>query len=94
MLSIVLIVISFYAHIYACAYSARSGYRIQANQDGNPTRLLYYMERELANLDPSQPGGGAGKYTRGEFSWLHPDFEGLCLRVVMGKTFPLDSPCM
>lgn len=53
----------------------RSGYRIQANQDGNPTRLLYYMERELANLDPSQPGGAAGKYNRldgmSEISSLH-----------------------
>ncbi|XP_067306487.1 lipolysis-stimulated lipoprotein receptor isoform X4 [Pseudorasbora parva] len=34
----------------------RSGYRVQADQDGNPTRVLYYMERELANLDPSRPG--------------------------------------
>ncbi|XP_058601384.1 lipolysis-stimulated lipoprotein receptor isoform X4 [Onychostoma macrolepis] len=33
----------------------RSGYRVQADQDGNPTRVLYYMERELANLDPSRP---------------------------------------
>ncbi|XP_056329465.1 lipolysis-stimulated lipoprotein receptor isoform X2 [Danio aesculapii] len=34
----------------------RSGYRVQADQDGNPTRVLYYMEREVANLDPSRPG--------------------------------------
>lgn len=53
--------------VFVCV-SARSGYRIQANQDGNPTRLLYYMERELANLDPSQPGGGAANYSRREFS--------------------------
>ncbi|TSN03411.1 Lipolysis-stimulated lipoprotein receptor [Bagarius yarrelli] len=57
------------------AGQTRSGYRIQANQDGNPTRLLYYMERELANLDPSQPGGAAGKYNRSdgmsEISSLH-----------------------
>ncbi|XP_028837552.1 lipolysis-stimulated lipoprotein receptor isoform X2 [Denticeps clupeoides] len=37
----------------------RSGYRIQANPDGNPTRVMYYMERELANLDPSRPGDAA-----------------------------------
>ncbi|KAK1785883.1 hypothetical protein P4O66_003250 [Electrophorus voltai] len=53
----------------------RSGYRIQANQDGNPTRVLYYMERELGNLDPSRPGDSAGKYTRlesvSEISSLH-----------------------
>lgn len=46
------------------AGQTRSGYRIQANHDGNPTRLLYYMERELANMDPSHPGGAAGKYGR------------------------------
>lgn len=53
----------------------RSGYRIQANPDGNPTRVLYYMERELANLDPSHQGNAAGKYNRldgmSEVSSLH-----------------------
>ncbi|XP_077453883.1 lipolysis-stimulated lipoprotein receptor isoform X2 [Stigmatopora argus] len=34
---------------------ARSGYRIQVDPDGNATRAIYYMERELANLDPSRP---------------------------------------
>ncbi|TRY94155.1 hypothetical protein DNTS_026145, partial [Danionella cerebrum] len=45
----------------------RSGYRVQADHDGNPTRVLYYMERELANLDPSRPGNTPGKYSRREF---------------------------
>lgn len=27
------------------------------------------MERELANLDPSQPVGAAGKFSRREFFW-------------------------
>ncbi|XP_067306486.1 lipolysis-stimulated lipoprotein receptor isoform X3 [Pseudorasbora parva] len=53
----------------------RSGYRVQADQDGNPTRVLYYMERELANLDPSRPGNAPGKYSRldgmSEVSSLH-----------------------
>uniref|UniRef100_A0A3Q2XXB8 Lipolysis stimulated lipoprotein receptor n=1 Tax=Hippocampus comes TaxID=109280 RepID=A0A3Q2XXB8_HIPCM len=34
---------------------ARSGYRIQVDPEGNATRAIYYMERELANLDPSRP---------------------------------------
>ncbi|XP_061737490.1 lipolysis-stimulated lipoprotein receptor-like, partial [Nerophis ophidion] len=33
----------------------RSGYRIQVDPDGNATRAIYYMERELANMDPSRP---------------------------------------
>ncbi|XP_060937051.1 lipolysis-stimulated lipoprotein receptor isoform X2 [Limanda limanda] len=33
----------------------RSGYRIQVDPDGNATRAIYYMERELAKLDPSRP---------------------------------------
>ncbi|XP_050985936.1 lipolysis-stimulated lipoprotein receptor isoform X1 [Labeo rohita] len=53
----------------------RSGYRVQADQDGNPTRVLYYMERELANLDPSRPVNAPGKYSRldgmSEVSSLH-----------------------
>ncbi|XP_052432903.1 lipolysis-stimulated lipoprotein receptor isoform X2 [Carassius gibelio] len=53
----------------------RSGYRVQADQDGNPTRVLYYMERELANLDPSRPINAPGKYSRldgmSEVSSLH-----------------------
>ncbi|XP_035020731.2 lipolysis-stimulated lipoprotein receptor isoform X1 [Hippoglossus stenolepis] len=32
----------------------RSGYRIQVDPDGNATRAIYYMERELAKLDPSR----------------------------------------
>ncbi|XP_016334724.1 lipolysis-stimulated lipoprotein receptor-like isoform X1 [Sinocyclocheilus anshuiensis] len=53
----------------------RSGYRVQADQDGNPTRVLYYMERELANCDPSRPVNTPGKYSRldgmSEVSSLH-----------------------
>lgn len=53
----------------------RSGYRVQADQDGNPTRVLYYMERELANIDPSRPMNAPGKYSRldgmSEVSSLH-----------------------
>ncbi|XP_054638803.1 lipolysis-stimulated lipoprotein receptor isoform X2 [Dunckerocampus dactyliophorus] len=33
----------------------RSGYRIQVDPDGTATRAIYYMERELANLDPARP---------------------------------------
>lgn len=54
-------------HLMLVRFPARSGYRVQADQEGNPTRVLYYMERELANLDPSRPMNAPGKYSRREF---------------------------
>ncbi|XP_066575229.1 lipolysis-stimulated lipoprotein receptor-like [Amia ocellicauda] len=63
-----------YMRAYYAASSVRSGYRIQANQADNSTRVLYYMERELANLDPARPGANRGKYDRlSEVSSLHED---------------------
>ncbi|KAJ3598448.1 hypothetical protein NHX12_001958 [Muraenolepis orangiensis] len=55
----------------------RSGYRIQVDPDGNATRAIYYMEKELANMDPtrtknynrtcpSTPTGGEETTARGE----------------------------
>nr|XP_055052963.1 lipolysis-stimulated lipoprotein receptor isoform X2 [Misgurnus anguillicaudatus] len=55
----------------------RSGYRVQADQDGNPTRVLYYMERELANLDPSRPIHAPGKYNRHAMSEVTSLHDGL-----------------
>ncbi|XP_052471845.1 lipolysis-stimulated lipoprotein receptor-like isoform X1 [Carassius gibelio] len=45
------------------ANSDRSGYRVQADQDGNPTQVHYYMEQDLANLDPSRPVNTPGRYS-------------------------------
>lgn len=44
----------------------RSGYRIQANQQDDSMRVLYYMEKELANFDPTRPGQANGKLEKGE----------------------------
>ncbi|XP_054638804.1 lipolysis-stimulated lipoprotein receptor isoform X3 [Dunckerocampus dactyliophorus] len=44
-----------YGREYDGSSSARSGYRIQVDPDGTATRAIYYMERELANLDPARP---------------------------------------
>ncbi|KAI1894801.1 hypothetical protein AGOR_G00119490 [Albula goreensis] len=79
--------------------STRSGYRIQANPDGNPTRVLYYMERELANLDPSRPGDSSGKYNRmdvmSEVSSLHdgldPRSRGRSQPPALGTLFDQDE---
>ncbi|XP_042523949.1 lipolysis-stimulated lipoprotein receptor isoform X3 [Dipodomys spectabilis] len=55
--------------------SVRSGYRIQANQQDDSMRVLYYMEKELANFDPSRPGPPNGRVERAmsEVTSLHED---------------------
>ncbi|KAM9224366.1 lipolysis-stimulated lipoprotein receptor isoform 1-T1 [Dugong dugon] len=53
----------------------RSGYRIQANQQDDSMRVLYYMEKELANFDPSRHGPPNGRVERAlsEITSLHED---------------------
>ncbi|XP_039662872.1 lipolysis-stimulated lipoprotein receptor isoform X2 [Perca fluviatilis] len=53
----------------------RSGYRIQVDPDGNATRAIYYMERELANMDPSRPGNYNRLDNMTEVSSLHDSVE-------------------
>lgn len=59
------------------ASEVRSGYRIQASQQDDSMRVLYYMEKELANFDPSRPGPGPpnGRVERAmsEVTSLHED---------------------
>lgn len=45
--------------------AVRSGYRIQANQQDDSMRVLYYMEKELANFDPTRPGQPSGRLEKG-----------------------------
>ncbi|XP_028280673.1 lipolysis-stimulated lipoprotein receptor isoform X2 [Parambassis ranga] len=53
----------------------RSGYRIQVDPDGNATRAIYYMEKELANLDPSRPANYKRLDNMSEVSSLHDSLE-------------------
>ncbi|XP_055002280.1 lipolysis-stimulated lipoprotein receptor [Sorex araneus] len=57
------------------ASEIRSGYRIQASQQDDSMRVLYYMEKELANFDPSRPGLPNGRIERAmsEVTSLHED---------------------
>lgn len=43
------------AIVFCSPPSARNGYRIQVDPDGNATRAIYYMEQELSKFDPSRP---------------------------------------
>ncbi|XP_043935266.1 lipolysis-stimulated lipoprotein receptor [Protopterus annectens] len=71
------------------ANSVRSGYRIQANQQDDSMRVLYYMEKELANFDPTRPGDSSGKYEKlsamSELSSLHEDGDPRNLRNGIGR---------
>ncbi|XP_053182698.1 lipolysis-stimulated lipoprotein receptor isoform X2 [Scomber japonicus] len=53
----------------------RSGYRIQVDPEGNATRAIYYMERELANLDPSRPANYNRLDNMSEVSSLHDNLD-------------------
>ncbi|XP_040900731.1 lipolysis-stimulated lipoprotein receptor isoform X2 [Toxotes jaculatrix] len=53
----------------------RSGYRIQVDPDGNATRAIYYMEKELAKLDPSRPANYNRLDNMSEVSSLHDSLE-------------------
>uniref|UniRef100_A0A8C0JGS3 Lipolysis stimulated lipoprotein receptor n=1 Tax=Chelonoidis abingdonii TaxID=106734 RepID=A0A8C0JGS3_CHEAB len=67
--------------------AVRSGYRIQANQQDDSMRVLYYMERELANFDPTRPGQANGKLEKvmSEISSLHEDDRRQELRQGLGR---------
>ncbi|XP_038163043.1 lipolysis-stimulated lipoprotein receptor isoform X1 [Cyprinodon tularosa] len=53
----------------------RSGYRIQVDPDGNATRAIYYMEKELASLDPSRPANYNRLENMSTVSSLHDSVE-------------------
>ncbi|XP_073341343.1 lipolysis-stimulated lipoprotein receptor isoform X1 [Pagrus major] len=63
----------------------RSGYRIQVDPDGNATRAIYYMEKELSNLDPSRPANYNRLDNMSEVSSLH---DGLDPRGRGGRSQP------
>ncbi|XP_022074284.2 lipolysis-stimulated lipoprotein receptor isoform X1 [Acanthochromis polyacanthus] len=55
--------------------NTRSGYRIQVDPDGNATRAIYYMEKELAKLDPSRPANYNRLDNMSEVTSLHDSLE-------------------
>ncbi|XP_073426647.1 lipolysis-stimulated lipoprotein receptor isoform X2 [Dendrobates tinctorius] len=69
--------------------SVRSGYRIQANQQDDSMRVLYYMEKELANFDPTRPGPQNSRFENtcamSEVSSLHEEDHRNNLRNDLGR---------
>ncbi|XP_069467746.1 lipolysis-stimulated lipoprotein receptor isoform X2 [Ambystoma mexicanum] len=78
-----------YGMDYDAASSVRSGYRIQANQQDDSMRVLYYMEKELANFDPARQGEVKGTYEKStamsEISSLHEEDQRNALRNGLGR---------
>ncbi|MEE6481918.1 hypothetical protein FKM82_013069 [Ascaphus truei] len=78
-----------YGMDYDAASSVRSGYRIQANQQDDSMRVLYYMEKELANFDPSRPGDPNSRHEKAsamsEVSSLHEEDQRNYLRNGLGR---------
>ncbi|XP_006867433.1 PREDICTED: lipolysis-stimulated lipoprotein receptor isoform X1 [Chrysochloris asiatica] len=78
----------------------RSGYRIQANQQDDSMRVLYYMEKELANFDPLRRPPPSGRVERAlsEITSLHEDdsrsqpFRGPAYAPVRDKEWGRRSP--
>ncbi|XP_045838446.1 immunoglobulin-like domain-containing receptor 2 [Meles meles] len=55
------------------SHSVRKGYRIQADKERDSMKVLYYVEKELAQFDPARRLRGRYNNTISELSSLHDD---------------------
>ncbi|XP_058299092.1 immunoglobulin-like domain-containing receptor 2 isoform X3 [Hylobates moloch] len=55
------------------SHSVRKGYRIQADKERDSMKVLYYVEKELAQFDPARRMRGRYNNTISEFSSLHEE---------------------
>ncbi|XP_075420522.1 immunoglobulin-like domain-containing receptor 2 isoform X1 [Tenrec ecaudatus] len=55
------------------SHSVRKGYRIQADKERDSMKVLYYVEKELAQFDPARRMRGRYNNTISELSSLHED---------------------
>ncbi|XP_032173109.1 immunoglobulin-like domain-containing receptor 2 isoform X3 [Mustela erminea] len=56
-----------------CPQAFRKGYRIQADKERDSMKVLYYVEKELAQFDPARRMRGRYNNTISELSSLHED---------------------
>ncbi|XP_066476892.1 immunoglobulin-like domain-containing receptor 2 isoform X2 [Tiliqua scincoides] len=70
--------------------SVRKGYRIQADKDRDSMKVLYYVEKELAQFDPARRMRERYNNTMSELSSLHEDNSNFrqSLRQVRRKPLP------
>ncbi|XP_011372519.2 immunoglobulin-like domain-containing receptor 2 [Pteropus vampyrus] len=55
------------------SHSVRKGYRIQADKERDSMKVLYYVEKELAQFDPARRMRGRYNTTVSELSSLHEE---------------------
>ncbi|KAK7806966.1 hypothetical protein U0070_009459 [Myodes glareolus] len=75
------------------SHSVRKGYRIQADKERDSMKVLYYVEKELAQFDPARRMRGRYNNTVSELSSLHDDDNNFrqSYHQMRSKQFPLSG---
>ncbi|KAF5916576.1 hypothetical protein HPG69_005371 [Diceros bicornis minor] len=75
------------------SHSVRKGYRIQADKERDSMKVLYYVEKELAQFDPARRMRGRYNNTISELSSLHEDDSNFCqsYHQMRSKQFPVSG---
>uniref|UniRef100_A0A8C8TCI2 Immunoglobulin-like domain containing receptor 2 n=3 Tax=Peromyscus maniculatus bairdii TaxID=230844 RepID=A0A8C8TCI2_PERMB len=75
------------------SHSVRKGYRIQADKERDSMKVLYYVEKELAQFDPARRMRGRYNNTISELSSLHDDDNNFrqSFHQMRSKQFPLSG---
>ncbi|XP_053561843.1 immunoglobulin-like domain-containing receptor 2 isoform X2 [Bombina bombina] len=73
--------------------AVRKGYRIQADKERDSMKVLYYVEKELAQFDPARRMRERYSHTISELSSLHEDNTHLTRSYRQGRRKPLQSSC-
>uniref|UniRef100_A0A8C9DJV8 Immunoglobulin like domain containing receptor 2 n=2 Tax=Prolemur simus TaxID=1328070 RepID=A0A8C9DJV8_PROSS len=75
------------------SHSVRKGYRIQADKERDSMKVLYYVEKELAQFDPARRMRGRYNNTISELSSLHDEDSNFrqSYHQMRGKQFPVSG---
>uniref|UniRef100_A0A5F8HKS8 Immunoglobulin like domain containing receptor 2 n=1 Tax=Monodelphis domestica TaxID=13616 RepID=A0A5F8HKS8_MONDO len=74
-----------------CPRAFRKGYRIQADKERDSMKVLYYVEKELAQFDPARRMRERYNNTISELSSLHEDNGNFCQSYRQMRRKPLPS---
>ncbi|XP_011942795.1 PREDICTED: immunoglobulin-like domain-containing receptor 2 isoform X2 [Cercocebus atys] len=75
------------------SHSVRKGYRIQTDKERDSMKVLYYVEKELAQFDPARRMRGRYNNTISELSSLHEEDSSFrqSFRQMRSKQFPVSG---